>query len=100
MNYKIVLLPLAAAIALSGCAGTSEECTKRVLLGTGIGALAGGGIGAAVGSAGGGPTAGEGALVGAGAGAIVGGVVGGLTCSVPSQPTTQYEQVVVQQREK
>jgi hypothetical protein len=104
---SFLALVLGCAVGLSGCATTSEECTRRVVAGTGIGALGGAAVGAAVGGATGGASAGRGALWGAGAGAVTGGVVAGLTCTVPSgsqtvvpEPLPPYQATPSQQLDK
>ena len=63
MKLPVILLPLLAALALSGCGTTT---TSRA----GSGALMGAAGGAAIGSISG--NAGQGALIGAGAGALGG----------------------------
>jgi len=85
-----------AVLGLSGCAHTSEECTRRVVAGTAIGALGSASIGAGIGASTGGADAGEGALWGAGGGAIAGGVIAGLTCKVPSKPVEQPKLVTIE----
>jgi hypothetical protein len=100
MKFQSVSAVVAAVaiLGLSGCANTSQECKRRVVMGAGIGALGGAAVGAGIGAASGGSDAGQGALIGAGSGAIIGGVVAGLTCKVPSTP--EYKQVEVRTIEK
>lgn len=70
MNYKSLVVSMAAISVLTGCVGTNPSLQGAV-----IGGVAGGAIGAAVSS--GGATL-KGAAIGAGIGAATGAIIGGV----------------------